>query len=156
VLSLEFLYAEETALVIVLLLIGVLYSGLIPLMLPLLAAGMLCTYACKRTIVVKYSVKVPADESLNSTVINVIPFIILLHALFSLWGHTSAGVFAAGSPLLSLSVSFSQSLDRIFSDVLMLGEVAVILVVIVVDFTVVTFLGWLGECCCKDELEVPV
>ena len=43
------------------LLIGILYSGLMPLMVPLLALGMAWTYLCKRTIVTKYSVKIPAD-----------------------------------------------------------------------------------------------
>ena len=47
--------------VMLLLLIGVLYSGLIPLMLPLLCLGMAWTYLCKRAIVLKYSVKIPAD-----------------------------------------------------------------------------------------------
>ncbi len=47
--------------VLVLVLIGLLYSSLIPLMVPVLAAGMLWIYVCKRTIVVKYSIKIPAD-----------------------------------------------------------------------------------------------
>ena len=139
-----------------LLAIGVLYSGLVPLMLPLLTLGMIWTYFCKRAIIVRYSVKIPADETLNETVINVIPLIILLHSLFSIWSHT-AGIFTAEAVPLSLSIApFSHSIDRVFGDVLMLGEVAFIVGVVVVDFTLISFFRWLGGCCCRDELEVPV
>lgn len=142
--------------VILLLLIGILYSGLIPLMIPLLFLGMAWTYLCKRTIITKYSIKIPADESLNESVINLIPFIILLHSLFSIWSHT-AGIFTSDAPLISFNWTiFNHSLDRIFSDIIILGQAAFILIVIVIDFTLISFFKWLGNCCCKDELEIPV
>jgi len=132
--------------------IGILYSGLIPLMIPLLTLGMIWTYICKRAIIVKYSVKIPADETLNEAVINIIPVIIFLHNLFSVWSHT-AGIFTAEAVPLSLSLTpFSHTIDRIFSDAIMLGEAAFILVVIIVDFTLISFFKWLGGCCCRDEL----
>ena len=107
--------------VMLLLLIGILYSGLVPLMIPLLFLGVLWTYFCKRAIVVNYSVKIPADESLNQTVINVIPFIILLHSLFSVWSHT-AGIFTTEAVPLSINITlFNHSIDRIFNDIIILG-----------------------------------
>jgi len=30
------------------------------------------------------------------------------------------------------------------------------LAVIIIDYTCLSFLSWIGDCCCKDELEVPV
>ena len=51
--------------VMLLLLVGLLYSALIPLMVPVLAIGMIVIYICKRAIVVKYSIKIPADDTLN-------------------------------------------------------------------------------------------
>jgi len=71
------------------------YSGLIPLMIPILTIGMFIIYYCKRAALVKYSVRVPADESLNETVLTIIPFMIAVHALFSVWSHTTPGVFAS-------------------------------------------------------------
>ena len=138
---------------IVLLLIGILYSGLVPLMIPILAIGMAWTYFWKRAIAVKYSIKIPADESLNESVINTIPFIILFHSLFSIWSHTSSAIFTTDAPLISFNFTiFKNSLDRIFHDALILGEGAVILLVIVIDFTLVNFFSGLADCCCKDEL----
>ena len=122
VLGLEFEYAYETGMVMLLLVIGILYSGLIPLMIPLLTLGMAWTYLCKRAIVVNYSVKIPADESLNESVINLIPFIILFHSFFSIWSHTPSGFFTSGAVPLSWSITFfNNSVDRIFSDLIMLG-----------------------------------
>jgi hypothetical protein len=145
------LYAEECALVIVLLLIGILYSGLVPLMIPILAVGMAWIYFWKRAIVVRYSIKIPADETLNESVINTIPFIILFHSLFSIWSHTSGAIFTANAPLISLNFTiFGSSLDRIFNDAMILGEGAVILVIIIIDFTLINFFSGLADCCCKD------
>lgn len=113
-------------------LIGILYSGLIPLMIPLLAIGMMWIYVCKRAIVVKYSIKIPADETLNESLINFIPFVILAHACFSVWSHTSPGIFSAGSPLINLDFTFFKGdIDRIFKDAIILGEAAFMIVVII-------------------------
>jgi len=154
---LEFYYAEECALVIVLLLIGILYSGLLPLMIPILTVGMAWTYFWKRAIVVKYSIKLPADESLNESVINTIPFIILFHSLFSIWSHTSGAIFTSDAPIFSINITpFNHSIDRIFNDGVILAEGALILIVIIIDFTLINLLSGLADCCCRDELEVPV
>lgn len=151
-LSLEFLYAEETAMVMVLVLIGLLYSGLVPLMAPVLAVGMLWIYICKRAIVVRYSVKIPADETLNESVINFFPFIILFHACFSVWSHTTPGVFASDAPLFSLDLAiFGNDLDRMFGDAVILAEAVLVAALIILDYTLVSFVGWLQNCC-KDDL----
>ena len=155
VLSLEFLYAEETAMVILLLLVGLLYSALIPLMIPCLAFGMMWIYICKRAIVVKYSVKIPADDTLNESVISFLPWIILAHSLFAVWAHTSKGLFASDAILISFDIKvFNSEIDRIFVDGLILMEAALVVAVMVLNYTIINFLGWVCECC-KDELEVP-
>lgn len=122
-LSLQFEYAEETAMLMLLIIIGILYSGLIPLMIPILAFGLIWIYLCKKTIIAKYSIKIPADETLNESVINLFPFIIFAHACFSVWSHTSPGIFAADAPLFKLDFKFFKNdLDRIFADAIIVGE----------------------------------
>ena len=134
------------------LLITIMYSGLIPLLVPVLGLGLIIWYVCKRAIVVKFSIKIPADETLNQSIINIIPFIILIHSLFSLWSHTASGIFGSNVPLVRFSWTiFHSSFDRIFNDIIILGEVAFIILVIVLDFTIVNLFGSLAECC-KDEL----
>jgi hypothetical protein len=89
-------------------------------------------------------------------VINLFPFIILFHCCFSIWSHTSPGVFASGSSLVTLNLSiFKSDLDRIFGDALILGQGVLVCALIVLDYTLVSFVGWL-QGCCKDEMEVPV
>lgn len=128
------------------------YSGLIPLLVPILALGLMIWYICKRAIIVKYSIKIPADETLNESIINIIPFIILVHALFSLWSHTALGVFQTTSPLVRFSWTiFHSGFDRVFNDIIILGQAAFIVLYIVLDFTIINLFGSLAECC-KDEL----
>ncbi|CAM5999760.1 unnamed protein product [Sphagnum balticum] len=151
----EFSYAEELSQVYLYLSIAVLYSGLIPLTVPLLCLALIVWYFVKRAIVVKFSVRIPADEALNDSSTNLIPFIILAHALFSLWSHTAPGLFASGAPLVSFRISFfGGTLDRAFGDVIMLGEAALILLFIVLDYTVFSLVGCLSECC-RNELDMP-
>lgn len=122
--------------------ITIMYSGLIPLLVPIFGFGLLFWYICKRTIVLKYSVKIPADETLNESIINLIPFIILIHSLFSVWSHTSPGIFAADSPYFKFSwVIFNSIIDRIFSDIIILGQAALILLVLVFDYTIISFIS---------------
>lgn len=128
-----------------LVLIGILYSGLIPLMIPVLAFGLIWIYLCKKTIIAKYSIKIPADEALNESVINLFPFIIFAHACFSVWSHTTPGVFATNAPLIKLNFKFfSNDLDRIFADAMIVGEAVFMLVVILLEFTLINFFGWLS------------
>lgn len=142
--------------VMLLVLIGILYSGLIPLMIPVLALGMVWIYLCKKAIIAKYSIKIPADETLNESIINLFPFIIFAHACFSVWSHTTPGIFAPNAPLIKLQFAFFKNdLDRIFADAMIVGEAVFMLGVILFEFTVINFFGWLSECC-KDELSVPV
>jgi hypothetical protein len=73
-------------------------------------------------MVVKYSVKVPADETLNESVLTAIPFIILIHSFFSVWSHTASGVFDVNSPLLKFNWSFfGGDFNRVFNDVIILA-----------------------------------
>ena len=41
--------------------ISFLYSGLIPILVPIFALGLVWMYLWKRTMLVKYCIKVPAD-----------------------------------------------------------------------------------------------
>lgn len=141
--------------VLLFLVIVIMYCGLIPLMIPVFAIGLVFWYLCKKLIIIKFSVRVPANENLDWKIINIIPYIIVAHALFSLWSHTTPNRFAKGAPLISLNwVVFHNIVDRIFSDIIMLGELVVIVAVIVIDYTIVNLFGCLANCC-KDELELP-
>jgi hypothetical protein len=73
-------------------------------------------------MLVKFSVKIPADETLSQSAITFMPFVLLFHGLFSLWSHTTPGVFQASSPLVTLDFTFFNSeFDRIFSDVIIMA-----------------------------------
>jgi hypothetical protein len=50
---------------------------------------------------------------------------------------------------------FQSTLDRIFNDIIILGEPVLILLIIILDLTIFNFIGCLRECC-KDELDIPV
>lgn len=65
------------------------YSGLIPLSMPIFTFGLFCSYFCKRYLLLNYTVRIPADESINGKVVNLLPFIILVHGLLSIWSHTA-------------------------------------------------------------------
>lgn len=69
------------------------YSSLIPLSIPIFTAGLLLTYFCKKYIILNYTIRIPADESLNEKIINLIPFILLVHGLMGVWARTADGVF---------------------------------------------------------------
>ena len=126
-------------------------------MIPILAVGMMWIYFCKRAIILKYSVKIPADEGLNESIIGFIPLILLGHSFFSVWSHTAEGVFQSGAPILSLDIDLfgDSTIDRIFDDALILGEAVFFIIVVIIDYTLISFFGWLRNCC-KDDLEVPI
>lgn len=127
-----FEFAEEHSQIMLYLLITIMYSGLIPLLVPVFSLGLIVWYFCKRTIVIKYSVKIPADQTLNESVINIIPFIILTHALFSVWSHSASGIFATNASMKVNWTIFHSEFDRIFNDIIILGEAAVIALIIAV------------------------
>lgn len=132
------------------------YSGLIPIMIPIYTLGLIIIFVCKKTIIVKYSSKIPADETLSDSTLTFLPMIILVHGLFSVWSHTTPGIFQTTSPYIRSSFTFfGSTLDRIFNDVIILGEPALMILIILLDLTIFNFFGWISECC-KDELEMPV
>lgn len=69
------------------------YSSLIPLAIPIFTFGMFLALICKRYIILNYTKRIPADESLNQKVINLIPFILLVHGVMGIWARTAQGVF---------------------------------------------------------------
>ena len=134
------------------------YSAFVPLALPIFTFGLLINFVCKRYIILNYTIKIPADESLNGKMISLFPLVILVHGLMGLWARTSAGVFETGAMFSVVSDSVALSggyLARAATDVAMLAEILLILVWIIFDFTVVTCCNCLQETC-KDELELPV
>lgn len=132
------------------------YSGLIPILIPIYTLGLMINFICKKAMVVKYSIKIPADETLSDSILTFLPLVILFHGLFSVWSHTSTGVFTSNAPLFSLKKTiFNSNLDRVFNDVIILAEPALIILIILLDLTIFNFIGFLIDCC-KDELEMPV
>ena len=41
------------------------YSGLLPLSIPIFTFGLVLCYFCKRFVILNYTVRIPADESLK-------------------------------------------------------------------------------------------
>jgi hypothetical protein len=54
-----------------------------------------------------------------------------------------------------MTIFGSASLDRVFNDICIVGEPALIILLILLDLTIFNFIGFLIDCC-KDELEMPV
>lgn len=45
---------------------------------------------------------------------------------------------------------FNSDIDRIFNDILMVGEPALVAALIILDYTIINFFSGLANCC-KDE-----
>ena len=118
------------------------YSALIPLAMPIFTIGLLLNFVCKRYIILHYTVRIPADESLSQKVITLLPFIILVHGLMGVWGRTADGIFDSSAFFIKLDLGYhNKYLDRAVSDIILLGASGLILVWIIFDFTVVNFCG---------------
>lgn len=132
------------------------YSSLIPLLVPIFTFGLFLSFFCKKYILFHYSVRLPANENLAIKVMNLLPFIILVHGLMGVWSHTTTGIFASSSFILTLNVSTSTSIFvRALTDVLMVGATAAILAWIVIDWILIGIISGCRDCC-KDDLELPV
>ena len=64
-----------------------------PIMIPITTVYLIISFFCKKYIILRYSVRIPADAALSQKTINLIPFVILLHFLMGIWAHTADGVF---------------------------------------------------------------
>jgi hypothetical protein len=123
------------------------YSGLLPILIPIYTIGLILTFFCKKAMVVKYSIKIPADETLSDSTITILPFILLVHGLFSLWSHTSPGIFDSNAPLIKLDLKiFESDFNRIFNDIIILAEPALLILIYVLDLTLFNFIGFLIDC----------
>lgn len=133
------------------------YSGLLPIAMPIFTIGLMLTFFCKRYVILNYTVRIPADESLNEKIINLIPFIILVHGLFSVWVHTVDGFYDFS--VFFLKIQFQgdpgEVARRAMYDLIQLAAVALILVWIIFDWTIFAFCGAVMDAC-KDELQLPV
>jgi len=129
------------------------YSSLLPLLIPITTLYLLSTFLFKKAIILRYSIKVPADHDLSQKTITLLPFMILVHFLMGIWAHTADGFFSDSAYLIKNSFSFiGGSFDRVFKDLILLGALAVIVAWIVFDYTIISFFGLLQECCSKDEM----
>jgi hypothetical protein len=63
--SQSFPIATEQALVCLFFSITIMYSSLLPILIPISFLIMLTTFLCKKFIILRYSVRVPADEALS-------------------------------------------------------------------------------------------
>jgi hypothetical protein len=128
------------------------YSSLLPILLPITTVFLLITFFCKKTIILRYSIRIPADYSLSEKIITFLPWILLLHFLMGIWAHTASGVFDAGSYVVKFGSDLVQGevLSRAIKDIIMLGGGALIAVWIIFDYTVITFFRTMIDCCSKD------
>lgn len=92
---------------------------------------------------------------MSDSTLSILPFILLIHGLFSLWSHTSPGIFDENAPLVKLDLKiFESDFNRIFNDIIILAEPALLIMIYVLDLTIFNFIGFLIDCR-KDELEMP-
>lgn len=149
-------FPTECAIITLQLFMCFMYSAILPLAMPIFTVGLLINFICKRFIIVHFTVRIPADHSINEKIISILPFIILLHALVGVWGRTADGIFSDDAWFkVSAQGMNSWFIDRAIQDIILLGAAGLILGWIIFDFTVVNCCGALKECC-KDELELPV
>ena len=70
----------------------------------------------------------------------------------AVWSHTVPGFFASDSNPINLGLNFEIDIvDRAFSDILLLGASALILVWIIFDWIILGFCSCLRDCS-KDDL----
>lgn len=121
------------------------YSCLIPLAIPIFTLGVFTTFFCKRYIILNYTKRIPADEGLNEKIINLIPFILVVHGLMGIWARTSDGLFDTDSffYVIDLNILPGTIIQRAVKDIIILGATAVVLLWIIFDFTIVTCFSFL-------------
>ena len=69
------------------------------------------------------------------------------------WSHTAQGVFSNTAYIVEFSMDvLSTKFNRVFLDILMLGGVALILVWLVFDYTIISFFGFISDCFCKKDI----
>lgn len=101
-------FPTECAIICLQLFMSFMYSALIPLAIPIFTVGLLLSIICKRYIIINYTVRIPADESLNEKMYKLLPWVILAHGLMGLWGRTADGVFHDKAWLISLDVGYNN------------------------------------------------
>jgi hypothetical protein len=79
---------------------------MIPILLPITTIYLIITFLCKKAIILRYSIRIPADEALSSKIIHFLPFVLLLHFLMGIWSHTADGVFNSTSFLVKFEAHF--------------------------------------------------
>ena len=116
------------------------YASLIPLAIPIFTGYLFLAFFCKRYIILNYTKRIPADESLNSKIINLIPFIILIHGVLGIWARTADGIFddSAFFKVIDFLAIPNIVVQRAIADIILLGATAVVLAWIIFDFTLVT------------------
>lgn len=133
------------------------YSSFLPLAIPIFTFGILLNIFVKRYIIMNYTVRIPANESLNEKLINVIPFIILIHGVFGVWARTADDIFDDAAFLRFFDFSRFVSHEivlRGLKDIILLGVSALVFIFIIFDFTLIKFFTMLADCC-KNEMQAP-
>lgn len=121
------------------------YSSFIPILLPITFLYLLTLFHVKKTIILKYSLRIPANEDLSSKTMTIIQIALIVHVLFGLWARTAKGLFADNLFIFSENEYFNIPLifNRVFKDVLMLGLTIMIILWAIIDYF---FISCLGQC----------
>ena len=119
------------------------YASLIPLAVPIFTLNLFLAFICKRYIILNYTKRIPADESLNAKIINLIPFIILVHGILGIWGRTADGIFDDSAFFMVIDFVTLENVvvKRAIADIILLGASAIVLAWIIFDYTLVTLFG---------------
>lgn len=123
--------------------IAIMYSSLLPILLPITTVYLLITFFCKKTIILRYSVRIPADQALSEKIITFMPFILLIHFCMGVWSHT-ADVFQRSSFMYIFEQKvFDGQLNRVLLDLIMLAGLGIMVAWITFDYTIITLFSFL-------------
>jgi len=104
--SMVFDLPTEKAIICLNFIIAVMYSSLLPILIPITTLYLIVTFFCKKALILRYSIRVPADEAISEKIITLIPFVLLAHFFMGVWSHTAVGVFRSDSYLIKLDLNF--------------------------------------------------
>jgi hypothetical protein len=144
---------EETSSLFLIVFMGLMYCGGIPVMLPLAAVNILSRYIVNKFLILNYSSRVAGlTDDFNALSINLIPFSIIISCLFGIWMFTASSYIYPNK--ISVVVPGTQSwvnsfelFPRLFTISYTLIMTLVVLVYMLLYNTIVRFFSWLGSFC---------
>lgn len=127
-----------------------LYAGNMPILLLLEVLALAIAFYCNKTVILKFSARLAANEELNFTMLNIFPFILVFNLAFSIWSFTSDSIFPAVLfDILQLKFfSLPGAWNRALYINFLFAMLALAVLYVVIDYTVVAFFKAVCTCEC--------